>query len=176
MADAKMDITGLDNLINTLKGNTRAMAAGMHDIGVVYMSFTRRRYIKFSRGGGDWKALKPATVKRRKKGKGKKAKGASAKILVDTGILLNALSPGAPGYMNKMIGKKKVRVGFGKTQHKSKKGEKKKPMTYQRLADIHQRGLGNSPAREIFVKPDRPALRRMRKVLKVTIEKGVKTG
>ena len=33
--------------------------------GARYLAFTQRRYYRYSRGGGDWPALKPATVSRR---------------------------------------------------------------------------------------------------------------
>jgi len=33
-----------------------------------YLGFARRRYVRFSRGGGDWPPLAPATVRKRRRG------------------------------------------------------------------------------------------------------------
>ena len=37
--------------------------------GAIYREWVRERFVTFSRGGGDWAELKPATVARRRKGK-----------------------------------------------------------------------------------------------------------
>ena len=158
----EFDITGLDNLIRTYQGKTRASDQAMKDLAFIYLADTRKRYVKFSRGGGDWKALKPATIRNRRKGKKTKKtpRGSSgtgnknAQILRDTGLLLNSLTPGTTGSLVRRIGATKIRVGYSTARHPNTK------MTFQELADIHHRGLGNVPARPIFVEPSSGARNR----------------
>lgn len=123
-----------------------------------YRAFAKKRFSVFSRGGGDWAPLKPATIKARRKGKGKSklsTRGGVA-ILIDTDTLWNALDfrfTSRPGQFEKILrGSGKftgIRVGFG--------GPAKHPsgnVTVAGLATIHQEGLGRVPARKIIVEPD----------------------
>lgn len=129
--------------------------------GARYLTFVRRRYIRFSRGGGDWKPLATSTLKQRRGSKRRKTRSkrahtktttrGSAKrvaILRDTGTLLGALTIGAPGNLYKLV-RKAVRVGFGgPTKHPDGK------MTIRDIAVAHDEGKGNLPKRQILVEPD----------------------
>ena len=121
---------------------------------VRYRSFAQTRFHKLSKGGGGWPALKPATIRRRRKGRsGSKASKAGnvAAILRDTNTLFIALDPvfqGKPGAVEQNI-PFGVRVGYG--------GPQKHPGGKASIADIasfHQEGTDVLPARPIIVEPD----------------------
>lgn len=119
--------------------------------GARYLAFTRRRFVKFSRGGGNWAPLDEKTVKQRRKGRGR---GRPA-TLRDTGTLLNALTVGAPGNMFRRTSRG-IRVGFG--------GPARHPDGKATIADIarfHDAGAGDLPQRRIIVVPDAPTIARM---------------
>jgi hypothetical protein len=61
-----------------------------------------------------------------------------------------------------------IRVGYSNALHGPS------GIAFNELADIHQRGLGNVPARPIFVPPDEQAKRELRKVLALAIEESAK--
>ena len=106
-----------------------------------YRSMLQSRFVKQSRGGGEWKRLK----RKRKRGQLSKAK-----ILRDTGLLLGALSPlftGAPGAIQKRM-KKSIRVGYGgPSRHVGSR------ITIAKIAHWHQIGAGSLPVRQIIVRP-----------------------
>lgn len=123
---------------------------------VRYSAFVRRRYSK--EGDGDWQALAPSTLaKRRKKGKG-------AKILRDTGILYGALEVGASGNYLKRL-RRGLRFGFANTPYP---GSDK---SIRAIAIIHQRGSGRNPKREILVDPDQKTMNGMISDLKRSIKR-----
>ncbi len=109
--------------------------------GVRYFAFLRTRYRRFSRGGGDWPKLKPATIKARRG-------GGRVSILFDTGTIFRALQPGMPGNLFVRT-KRGVRCGFG--------GGGRHPGGRQisQIAEFHNAGKGNLPRRQIIVEPDR---------------------
>ena len=150
----KFDLTGLNNLKKFGHASSDGSRRGMNVIAHVYLSFIRTRYNKFSRGGGNWKPLKAATIKAKK----------STTILKDNGILFNALTPNANGNLLEVRGGKRVRVGFSNATYAGGGG-----VTYQQLAAFHDEGAGNLPQRKIFVEPDDKAKARMRKVLQIVI-------
>lgn len=67
--------------------NAPALKRGFEDAGTAYLQFLRRRFQRFSAGGGDWPKLKPETVRR---------KGGNTKILRDTDRLFHSLYRGSP--------------------------------------------------------------------------------
>ena len=170
----RMDLRGFDKFRRKVKQGLRRGGTGPIDNmlkawGVRYLTFTRRRYSKFSRGGGDWKSLAESTKKARRGGKRRKTRSARARtkttsrgtgkkfaILRDTGILLRALTIGASGNLFKRISDG-IQVGFG--------GPAKHPGGKATIADIaafHNTGGGNLPKREILVKPDARTIRAMK--------------
>jgi len=101
-----------------------------------YRRFLHTRYIKFSRGGGNWKK-----TKRPKK---------NSLILRETDTILRALTPvfqGLPGQFERHVDNG-IEVGIG--------GPGKHPsslMTVGELALLHQEGVGDLPVRTIVVRP-----------------------
>lgn len=115
--------------------------------GVMYRSFTQRRYSKLSRGAGGWPALKPATIRRRRK--------RSKVILRDLGLLFAAVNPTMPGPGSvERISSTTLTLGFegGGTHSKGS-------LTISEIAEVHNDGRGNNPQRQIIVEPDQPTLK-----------------
>lgn len=112
-----------------------------------YRAFLQRRFAAFSKGGGNWPPLKPATIRARK------GKGQNVAILRDTGTLFRALNPvfgGNPGAVES-IHDWGVEVGYGGgAVHPSTK-----TTTIADIANFHQTGAGFLPERKIIVPPDR---------------------
>jgi len=132
-----------------------------------YLGFTRRRFVRYSRGGGDWPPLSPATIaqrrgpkRRRKKrkthGTATTTRGSAGvvAILRDTGTLFNALTIGAPGNLFERVGKG-INVGFGGPARHPKGGE-----AIASIATKHQFGdpAQHLPQREILVEPDQATI------------------
>lgn len=116
-----------------------------------YRGFVQERFDAFSKGGGDWPPLSPATIKARRKGKKpKKGKAAKVAILRDTGTLFAALTPqfvGAPGAVERHVPFGVV-VGYG-----GNASHPNAPLSIAQLAAVHDQGLGNVPQRKILVPP-----------------------
>lgn len=114
-----------------------------------YRGAMQQRFVRFSRGGGNWPPLKY---------KRKRGARESAAILRDTNTMFAALSPaftGAPGQFED-IGPMQVRVGYG--------GPGTYPDGSASVADIaefHQVGAGNLPVRETIVEPPQATMRGM---------------
>ena len=124
--------------------------------GVRLRSYLQERFAVYSRGGGNWPPLKPSTIKRRRKGRGRY--GMSAAILRDTGTLFNALTPeftGKPGAIEERI-PYGIRIGYGGPgQYTKKYGG---VATIADIASFHQVGAGYLPKREIIVPPSEHVL------------------
>lgn len=133
-----------------------------------YLTFVRRRFVRFSRGGGGWEPLAESTKRGRRGPKRRKTRSGRARaktttrgsgrrfaILRDTGTLFNALSPGAPGNLLDVM-KEGVRVGFS-GRHRHPKGK----ATIADIAEFHQAGGKHLPKREILVEPDERLARSM---------------
>lgn len=134
---------------------------------VRYMAFIRRRFTVFSRGGGDWAPLSPFTIARRRAGALAKTGMATGiksgtkrqvkqttrtvAILVDTAVLRNSLTVGAPGSLFEQIDRG-CRVGVGPTSHNDD------GLTIGDIAAFHQYGGGKLPQRKILVDPDQNTL------------------
>lgn len=119
-----------------------------------YRSFVQLRFDKYSKGGGSWPPLKPATIARRRKPARGTKKGAArvVSILRDTGLLFNALSPrlaSAPGALQEDLSDG-ILVGYGGAHRHSTGGK----ATIADIASFHQKGGGRLPARPIIVSPD----------------------
>lgn len=147
----------------------------LHQIGVVYLAFVKRRYVKFSRGGGNWKPLAKSTVSRRRKPSGRTARskvnqkktGGKAAILRDTGTLVAALSVGGRGNLFKHI-PNGVKVGFrGGVKHPSGKA------TIAEVAAFHNVGGrgGKPPKRPILVEPNAQTNRTFNRVRQLAAQK-----
>ena len=126
--------------------------------------FLTHRWYTFSQGGGNWKALKPATLTRKIK------KGLLPFILRATDEMFQAFAPAMSGKPSRVaedipLG---VRVGFG--------GDMSYPhstahVQMSKLAMWHQTGAGNLPARKIIVPPDTETKKQMRDVMQEAMVK-----
>jgi len=135
---------------------------------VRYRSWALERFDTFTKGGGDWAPLAPATLAR-KRGIAKRtnpggtvrrnsgggfsrvASGGAVAILVDKGTMKAALSPAftnRPGQLQEMI-PGGVRVGYGGS---GRSGDS--TLTVAQIAEVHHFGKGRVPRREIIVEPD----------------------
>lgn len=106
-----------------------------------YRSSMQRRFIVNSKGGGEWPALSPYTLRRR-------GNTSNASILRDTGTLFAALSPafsGQPGALQETNGWS-VTVGFGGPATHPTGGH----VTVADIAAFHNFGMGNNPVRRIL--------------------------
>ncbi len=150
-ADVKVNLKPLErfkNAIHTgLATGSGPILKALKQWAARYRGFVQERFDTFSKGGGDWPDLAPSTKRRRRKG------GTSGRfsILRDTSILFGALDirfHNQPGALEEKI-PFGVRVGFGgPARHPD--GE----VTIADLANIHQKGLGVVPEREIIVEPN----------------------
>lgn len=133
---------------------------------IIYRAFTRMRFFKLSRGGGDWPPLKASTLRQRRKGKGE----GTAAILRDTGALFASLQPdlGTGG----LIQSEPRPLGFtaflggGQTYQSGP--------TLAEVATWHHTGAGNLPVREILVQPAPPTIAQMGRKAKEIMVKFLK--
>ena len=137
-------------------GSAGPVRSMLRQCGKRYLSAMKRRALKNSRGGGEWPALKPSTVRTRRKGGKKrggvnvvkvKDTGGNVAILNNTGVLIGALQKGNPHNLFKDI-RRGVRVGFGPTKHPDDK-----TVTIAQIARWHHDGAGNLPARKLLHDP-----------------------
>lgn len=164
MADVKVNLRPLIKFKNTVAGDLRLsgngpIRAAVRQWGARYREFAQTRFVRFSRGGGDWPQLKRSTLKARRRGKGRaRGRGLIAAILRDTSTLFAALNTRftrKPGQIQEDI-PFGVRVGFG--------GSARHPTGRTTVADIaefHQTGGGSLPKREIIVDPDQRTVNAM---------------
>jgi hypothetical protein len=133
-------------------------------IAAFFRAWTKERFVRYSRGGGDWAPLKPSTIARRRKGKGRNLEkttgdktktvtvaGGTVSILYDTGTLIAALDPTfspSSGAVEKDI-PFGIRVGMGG----GAKHPKSSRFSIGDIAEIHQAGATNLPSRKIIVEP-----------------------
>lgn len=148
---------GLDALVRRAETLDAVSGRLSNAWGILYRSFVRARFIKFSRGGGDWPPLKPATIRRRRKGRGKsKIRGSGGKaILRDTGALFASLQPDVGGLLQSQTIRLGLRVSLGGGR-RYKSGP-----TLAEVAEYHHTGSGRLPKREILALPDQKTRARM---------------
>jgi len=183
MFDVRVTIRldGLKRFVSLVNNGLQKETSGPMDsflkrVGIRYLAFVRRRFVRFSRGGGDWKPLSLATIKQRRGKKRRRTRaGARAKtttrgsairpaILRDTGTLLNALTVNAPGNLLKRI-PYGVRVGFGgPARHPGGKA------TIRDIAAFHNIGKG-VPKRRIIVEPTRELHNNIQRDLRTFFDK-----
>lgn len=130
----------------------------MFQCGVVYRSQIHRRFIAASRGGGQWKKLKARTARRKR----------STTILRITETLVNALHPTRPGPGHiAQIKRHVITVGYGGIARHPEATK----LTIEKLAEIHHRGLGRVPAREIIVDPSSATLNRCADIVNTNMQR-----
>lgn len=175
----KLDLKPLTRLSNTIRqdmlGNTRGpVRAAIRQWGARWRSFSMERFDKFSKGGGDWRELKPATEQRRRKARRKHKGARKFSILRDTNTMFQAVRPTVlnPGSIEKDI-RYGLRVGYGGPA-RYKKGKSKGKATIADIAHFHQTGAGKLPVRKIVVKPDPATIQRMNGDLKRGVNKAIR--
>lgn len=168
MITTKVDLRGLQRFSAALTNDLRLkrngpIRDGLHKWGEIYREFLRTRFVNFARGGGDWPALKPATIQH---------KGRNKRLILRDGFdsIFKALDPkfsGKPGQVQEDI-PFGVRVGVGgNAMHPSGK------ISMQKLIQIHNEGRGNNPRRQIIVPPDGRAQQRMGLVMTAALKKTI---
>ena len=149
--NVKVDLRGLERYGEVIRRDLASPGGSGPIRGVFrlwaarWRTFQKLRFVKFSRGGGNWKPLAASTIKQRRKGKKKSSK---TTILWDKfGSMIKALTPSfsqQPGQLEKpLVGG--IRVGFG--------GPSKHPGGAATIADIasfHDEGTAILPARRIL--------------------------
>src|SRR4051812_36152391 len=85
--EVKVKIDGLERLRKAVLTNSALGREIANAWSTIYRAFTRQRFVKFSRGGGNWAPLAQSTLRQRRGG------GEGAAILRDTGALLASLQP-----------------------------------------------------------------------------------
>jgi len=167
--DVTVDLSGLENLKRIIRSGNRFIREGYTQWAAIYRADQRLRYVKYSRGGGDWAPLSPATLARRKKGKRKNLKLTQApKILVDKAIMLSALetrfSKKKGQFEKELPDHSGIEVGYGGPGRYPKGGP-----TVADVASFHQKGGPNLPQRKVIDKPSAKAESRMAEVMTVKL-------
>ena len=173
MTRVRVDFSGLERFTVGMRRTSPGSPIGQmwRQIGIRYLTFTRRRFTRMSKGG--WPALAPATLRNRRGRKRRATRSPRAQtktttrgsatnvaILRDTSTMFNALTVGMPGNRLQLIRRRAggVRVGFG--------GPAKHPnarkATIREIAAAHDTGKGRLPKREILVEPDGGTVATMR--------------
>lgn len=135
----RIDLTGLGRFKKYLSRRPGPIKQALSEWGHIYESFIRRRFVKYSRGGGDWQPLKPATVL---------AKG-NAIILRDTDLLFKSLKPEIKSITGLKPGAKlkaTIRVPGNAAYDTG--------VTVGDVLIWHQYGTSRMPQREVIVSPD----------------------
>jgi hypothetical protein len=151
VAKTRVDVRGLWRLERVLKADLRQKSNGpirkaMRDWVIMYNRFLRRRFLRFSRGGGSWRPLAPSTKRRKRR---KKA------ILRETDTLLNKLfvSFGQSQISHRSGG---ITVSYGRSG-----GHPDSSLSVGQLTKVHQEGRGIVPRRPIIVPPSKALKLRM---------------
>jgi len=121
-----------------IRAGSPATRVMLQQWGDMHRIWLRKRFIKFSQGGGDWAPLKQSTIDR---------KGGDDTILIRTGEMFAALKSRRIN-----MARKSVTVGIFGGGRNSK------------VAAFHQAGTQNMPQRLVVVEPPRSELRKMKKV------------
>lgn len=162
---AKVDLTRLNRFRDIVDSDLRLSGNGpvrkaLKQWGFRYRTFSRRRWLTQSKGGGAWPKLKASTIKGRRK--------RTSKILLDTATMIGGFTPtfsGKPGQIEKKI-KFGIKVGVGGSgQHPS--GQ----ITLGELYKIHHFGLGRVPVRKLVVKPNTLTIKGMTKDMRLALNK-----
>lgn len=188
------DLRGLTSLYHALSQSGPLQEEILDGWQAIYAGFIQERFDRFSRGGGDWAPLKPATIRAKRN----KSEG----ILVDTGLVKTSLSPVIKGAYAGMYNPDQGRGSFhsrqvGVTETIGKKlgiikdksfhgltmtlgfgGNARYPngTSVSDVAMFHQDGAGNLPQRKILVSPDAETIKIMKESAHVAIQRYYKKG
>lgn len=151
--EVKVEIEGLKRLRKQVDRNPALGKEIANAWSIIYRAFTRQRFHRFSRGGGDWAPLAESTLKRRRKGSGE----GNAAILRDTGAMFAALQPalGSAGLLQSEPRPLGFTAFLGGTQSYAN------GPTLVEVAEFQHKGGGRLPSREILVQPDVGIIKQM---------------
>lgn len=148
MAFLKFEVrndTAINKIVRSINAGNKHIKAMVSQWAARYRTFSQRRFVQQSKGGGEWPPLKH--------GRSRGSKD-NALILRDTGLMLGALNPkfiNAPGQLQRPLSGSSeigIRVGFGGS------GSYQTGQTVAQVSEWHQIGAGNLPVRRILVNPD----------------------
>lgn len=165
-AKVVMDTRPLQKFAASVRGtNAPELQSMFRAWGTVYLNDMQRRYRKQASGGGDWKALAPETIKRKTSKTPRKGhKGPrSTNILIDTGLLMGALTAGGKGSHIELI-PGGVKVGVSTAMHDTVSG-----LSFAQLLMIHHDGKGKNPKRPILVPPSEAGVSAINRITKAAI-------
>jgi hypothetical protein len=191
----KIDLRPLDQLKLEVSHGLRVprkrgeISKALNQWAKLVRGFLQERFVRESKGGGDWPQLSRATLaarrnkaRRRGPGGGRRKSirnvrfkagtsvslGMAPRILRDTGTLFRALNPtftNRPGAIEKDI-PFGVRIGFGgPDKHSGGKA------TIVGIAMAHQTGAGRLPVRKIIVAPPAHVIEQMRSVMQRALDR-----
>lgn len=145
--EIRLNFSSFHKLRDALASKSGAVGEAYAECIRLYRVYLWERFNKYSRGGGNWKGLRPGTLR------AKLAKGFPRDILVRTRILQSVMKPTASARIIKTG--KGIRLIFG--------GGKRYPngTSVAVVMDAHDKGGGNLPKRQILVKPTGQVLRNM---------------
>lgn len=154
LKETRLEIRGELRKILNWGRNTSEVAPMLRECAKIWREWLAERYERNAGGHGDWTPLRPSTIAQKRR-KGSKY---PEKILVDTELLFDSLREETiigfkdfPHYgmgKHKTIStvKKSISIGLGLAKYPN-------GMTVDEVAEIHQYGGPNLPARPIFVEP-----------------------
>lgn len=131
----------VQRLVEIVEGDQKALNPVFKAMDQTYRAFTRLRWRKFSRGGGNWKPLARATVKRK----------GHDRILFDTELAYDSVSPEFEEVFSIQPNKRtqyKAVVTFGSREVYPS------GITVNQVMSYHQEGTSRMPARKVLVSPD----------------------
>lgn len=160
--ETRLQIRGELRKILNWGRNTAEIAPMLKRCSEIWREYLIERYEENSSGRGDWEPLKPSTIlsKRRKGSK------YPEKILFDSGQLFDSVKDqtiigfkdfpyfGMGEHRSISRVKSSLSIGIGNATYRNGK-------TVEEIADIHQIGGENLPARPIFVEPPPEVQERM---------------
>ena len=139
------------------RGITPEFKVAFAQISKVFARFIQARFLKFSKGGGNWRRLRPSTIRRK----------GHALILRDTDTLKRGLNPVIVAASGVLSPGSKIgwRVSYGV------RGSYPSGTLVERVADFHHRGRGRLPSRKIIVGPDINTAKQIAQIVTVAIQR-----
>lgn len=145
-----------------VRGLVPEFSQAFDQINRIYRAYLRDRFVKFSRGGGNWRKLADSTLARRRN----KDKSSVA-ILRDTGAMFASFQPSI--VKTSGLVKKRSKLGFDVTFGR--------PMghysgvTTTQLMRWHHSGAGRLPARKLVVGMDSKTAKQVARVVEKAMQK-----
>lgn len=140
----------------SLKSRHGAINEAYIDWAKYYGEFTRKRFMKFKRGAGNWRRLKPETIKAKRRAGYTRPRW----ILYATALMQKSLNPRFLKSTAKIKGRgTKMQVTYGGKKRYRIKG-KRGPLVAE-VMKYHNEGKGCLPKRRIFINPPTSVQKKM---------------